>query len=1331
MAQLHIKVNSDNFHNRLKTNAKLTKSDTENTGRSRVINKPEEIKENVKNQPDAHGISLLEMTSLHRYLPELGISSIIINILTLSVPIAMLQVYDRIIPHQSGSTLGLLVGGVAAALAVETLVRLGRNYVTGWIGASFDHKLSCASFERLLNAKLADYEQVGASVHMERLRASGQMREFFSGQALLAIFDLPFMLVYIFLIGLIGGWLVLVPIVLLALFFITSVVNGLGLRKDIMRRVEFEERRFSFISEALGGIHSVKSMAMEAIMQRRYEMLQDDNAKRNFEGSQHSIAALNLGAMFAQLTTMGVVGAGTYHVIDGNMTPGALAACILLAGRSLQPLQSVLATWVRFQGYHAARVQIDKLFSLRLAANTGRPPLPEIKGDIAIEKVSYGFPKAGALLFKDLDFHAKAGECVAIVGDSGSGKSSLLSLMNGIAEPLEGRVVIDGMDISEHDKASVAQRIGYLPQQGVLFEGTIMENMTMFDRSLEPKALDIAEKLGLDRVVATMRNGYETRVGTGSGESTPAGVKQRIAIVRALVLDPQVILFDEANIAIDSAGDAYLSAYLESLKGKRTIILVTPRPSLLKMADRIVSINQGRLVDGQLESPAALAAAVRAQSEPALPGVIERPPADERLATNLIARFRTHSDLSLSLTGLLTALEWRGNLRQLAESLPHVADSLDLTGLRRVMANLGYRCREKKTRMNEIDPRQMPCLFLPEDGPARVLLRPENEEGKIFCFNGETVQTEHLPNDATPGEVYVFTLAEPEAPLAPGESWLKRILGRFRGLLWLAMLVTIVINVLTISTAMFIMSVLNVVVPSGHADLIPLIMIGLVLGLGLEYLLRQLRGKVLSFIGARGEFIVGSVIFQRLMSLPIFMTEQVPVGSQLSRIKDFENLREMFVGPVALLFYELPGIIVFVVVLGLINPWILVVLLGAIFSFLLLGFISEPGMVSRSTSASKAMAQRQEFLTDVLSKVRAVRYSGFEETMFARFRILSGKACAMDFASQQYSSRIGTLAQAMGLLTGLATLVVCVLGAFTGSTSTGAVVASMMITWRLVAPMQNGFTSMSMLIRLGNSVRQIDNLARIKGEREQSSIRKAPPLFKGDLSFSRVSFRYSNDADPALLGVSFNVPHGQIAAIAGPNGSGKSTALKLVTGIYHPQAGSVRLDNVDIRQLDPADIRSMICYVPQRCDIFFGTVAQNLRLTHPTANDAELRWAADMAGLLDDVNAMPEGFNTRLVDGQGERLANGFKQRLSLARAYLRKAPVMLFDEPGNGLDNEGDKAFVKALERLRGKVTSILVSHRPSHLKLADSVIYMEEGYVRQVGTFDQVKGFIFGNVR
>ncbi|MBF0130282.1 MAG: ATP-binding cassette domain-containing protein, partial [Alphaproteobacteria bacterium] len=250
-------------------------------------------------------------------------------------------------------------------------------------------------------------------------------------------------------------------------------------------------------------------------------------------------------------------------------------------------------------------------------------------------------------------------------------------------------------------------------------------------------------------------------------------------------------------------------------------------------------------------------------------------------------------------------------------------------------------------------------------------------------------------------------------------------------------------------------------------------------------------------------------------------------------------------------------------------------------------------------------------------------------------------------------------------------------------------------------------------------------------ERDTNRGRNALPTLEGGLAFSRVSFRYTNDADPVLLGVNFKVDAGTVVGIAGPNGSGKSSLLKLATGIYRPQAGSVRVDNIDIRQMDPRDLRALISYAPQQCDVFFGTIAQNLYLAHPTATMEQLRWAASLAGLLEEIEALPDGFNTRLFDGQGERMPHGFRQKLSLARAYLKPAPIMLFDEPGNGLDSKGDNAFVDAIQVLRKTTTIMIVSHRPSHLRLADMIVYMQDGYVRQTGTYDQIKNLILGVTR
>jgi ATP-binding cassette subfamily C protein LapB len=234
-----------------------------------------------------------------------------------------------------------------------------------------------------------------------------------------------------------------------------------------------------------------------------------------------------------------------------------------------------------------------------------------------------------------------------------------------------------------------------------------------------------------------------------------------------------------------------------------------------------------------------------------------------------------------------------------------------------------------------------------------------------------------------------------------------------------------------------------------------------------------------------------------------------------------------------------------------------------------------------------------------------------------------------NFRDYQVHARIASIAQIVGSITGLLALVVSAYLSIHGQISGGTMVATMMIMWRVTSPLQNIFMAATALVRIRTNIRQVENLMRLQGESEIGATQTIRPNVLGTLSFARVSFRYANDADPALLGVSFSVEPGQVIVIAGANGSGKSTLLKLIERIYIPQAGTIRLDNVDIRQLTAADLRAKISYMPQHCELFYGTVAQNIRLVHPAATEEELNWAVDMAGLAEDIAALPEGFNTR------------------------------------------------------------------------------------------------------
>jgi len=527
---------------------------------------------------------------------DMVIASLFINILALAMPMTLLQVYDRIIPNSAQETLVLLVLGVGSALIFEALLRLARSYVSGWMGARFEHLAGSAAMERLMSVSIVDYERTGAGAHLERYNALNTLKEFYSGQGVLVVADVVFIPIYLFGIGFLAGVLWLVPASMMVLFALSAYLVGLKLRKALEARLDADDRRFSFIIEVLGGVHTVKGLAMEEQMVRRYERLQETCADAEYNVALHSTTAQSLGSLFAQVVLFGIVGYGATIVIDGALTVGGLAACTMLGGRAMQPMTKAVGIWTRLQSIQLARGRLRSLFSMDVEKPPGLPELPTVRGDIELSDVTftYGINKDGdelPPLFENLNIHINAGETIGISGGNASGKTSLLYLIMGVLTPTEGIVRIDGHDLQDYAASSIRRQAAYLPQEGVLFNGTIMENVTMYRDELIDDATDISKILGLDAVVTHMPHGYETMVGDGAGDKLPRGFKQRIAIARALVEKPRILLFDEANSSMDGAGDASLKGLMEKLKGRVTLILVTPRPSLLNIADRIYDIE--------------------------------------------------------------------------------------------------------------------------------------------------------------------------------------------------------------------------------------------------------------------------------------------------------------------------------------------------------------------------------------------------------------------------------------------------------------------------------------------------------------------------------------------------------------------------------------------------------------------------------------------------------------------------------------------------------------------------------------------------------------------
>jgi ATP-binding cassette subfamily C protein/ATP-binding cassette subfamily C protein LapB len=695
----------------------------------------------------------------------------------------------------------------------------------------------------------------------------------------------------------------------------------------------------------------------------------------------------------------------------------------------------------------------------------------------------------------------------------------------------------------------------------------------------------------------------------------------------------------------------------------------------------------------------------------------------EQVVSGSLGSFKALTDLAACLLPLLKELDWDGDPRHLLEAMPHFADKLDLTDLLNVMANLGYSSRSLSLDLGMMDPRLAPCLFLPNNGPALVVVGRDGDS--LNVFDGEQRAYQQIPARPLAGRAYVFENApdwEREQDAMGRGSYVRHVLGRFRPLILRGLATSLVINLLVLATPLFIMSVYDKVIGTGSYSMLAFLLAGIAIVMLGDLALKAVRARMIAHFGARLDHILGRAVLQRILFLPPAYTELANISAQVARLKDFEVIREFFTGPMATVAFEIPFTLLFLFAMAaLAGPLVFVPMIGmALFFAVVLAL--RPAMRRKVAEASRAGSRKQQFLVESLSKLRDIRDTGAEDVWRDRYRELTAAASLKGYESARLTATAQVVSQSLIVCTGLTTLGWGVHRVLAGDMTVGALIASMTMVWWIMRPLQAGFVAMTQMERVRDSASQIDRLLAVRPERADGERPRPLPRVQGRITFNNASMRYLADADPAVIGLNLQIEPGEVIGVVGPNGSGKSTILKLILGLYRPQAGSVRIDGVDIRQIDPIEMRRSIAYVPQQCEVFFGTIAQNLRLASPAASDEELEWACQEAGVLDDIKELPKGFWTRIGDGKTQAMPSHMMQRLSLARAYLKRAPITLFDEPANGLDFVGDQQFIKVLEKMRGNSTVFLVTHRPSHLKQCDRVIVMQQGQVRMVGPAQKV---------
>jgi len=702
-------------------------------------------------------------------------------------------------------------------------------------------------------------------------------------------------------------------------------------------------------------------------------------------------------------------------------------------------------------------------------------------------------------------------------------------------------------------------------------------------------------------------------------------------------------------------------------------------------------------------------------------------PFSERLAEALrndtLADFHDDSPYAACIIPLLKELGWHNYARELLEALPHYSEHLELVDLRNILVTLGYDSTPKKIRINSIKPELYPCLFIADNGDVRVLLN--RDKNNISSFNAQTEKYEPIKPEDTEGTAYVFTDTHPSHGMTANDAsdtWFYRLLHRFKHLVFHLLAMTFLINFVALTVPLFIMVIYDKVIGAKSIDTLPYIITGVAVLLVADLILRYLRAQLLGSVAGRIDYLIGSETFRQLLFLPPVFTERSTVAAQLSRLKQFDSVRDFFTGPNAAMTLEIPFAILFISVIAILAGWLAIIPVAVIFTYIIFGTFWLPHTSSKVMQSGIAKTNKQRMLMQSMDGRKEIKAIGGESVWWERFRETSGDAVMANYETFTASSILNSISQSLMTMAGAATVGFGTLMVINGDMTIGALIATMALVWRVLSPLQGAFLSFFKFQQLNKSITQINQLMRLQVEQHSGQASLLLSNLDGHIKVDRVSFRYGPEDDPALLGVSFDVKPGEMIAICGSTGAGKSTLVKLIAGMYRPQAGSFSIDELDIRQLNAMDLRRAISYVPQITHMFHGSIAQNMRLNNVLATDKDLHRAAEEAGVLDDILSLPEGFNTRIGDNTGDHMPPGFLRALSMARAFVNPAQILLLDEPGASLDDESDQRLIKQLHKLKGRHTIIMVSHRPSHIRIADKAILMEQGMVNFTGDPDTV---------
>ena len=530
-------------------------------------------------------------------------AALLVNLFALAFPIFSMNVYDRVVPNHAVETLWVLAIGVTLVLGGDLFMRLMRSHFVDEASARIDVQISASLMERVLGMKLEN-RPLSVGSFASNLRGFEQVRDFIASSTVTALIDLPFAVLFLLVIGWISPWLILPVMAVFGIIVITAYVLQHRLHELSQSTYQAAAQRNATLVESLTGIETIKTQGAESQIQARWERANQFLSTLNVRMRGLSSTAMYTTATLQQLVSVAIILIGVYLIADKSLTMGGLIASSMLAGRALAPAGQIVGLLMQYQGARTALESLNKIMAQDVERNEQGAYIQrrELKGEIEFRHVSFAYPGRTDSALHDVSFKIAPGEKVALIGKVGSGKTTLQKLMMGLYMPQEGAVLLDGIDIRQLDPADVRRNMGYVSQDVNLFFGSLKENISFGNPHAQDDAIVAAtEAAGLADFVQRHPQGFDMQVGE-RGELLSGGQRQGVGIARAVLHNAPMLLLDEPTSAMDFSTEAFVTQKIGAFAQGKTVVLVTHRTSMLSFVDRVIVIDQGKIVaDGPRE----------------------------------------------------------------------------------------------------------------------------------------------------------------------------------------------------------------------------------------------------------------------------------------------------------------------------------------------------------------------------------------------------------------------------------------------------------------------------------------------------------------------------------------------------------------------------------------------------------------------------------------------------------------------------------------------------------------------------------------------------------